>query len=177
MTQAMERYDYFACDGGPHLLLPLALASKWKGVENPDDVLDPSTDYGRACAASDAGVALLPIGDGHALVLGASPPMTAWAVAPDAKSIDVYILESWATDDLDALVDEVRNVPVSPFQKHFTWVVPVGGVVLMFAGDTVGGPVYGLKHVPLAEGPHAVESVACELESGAATIVRVTPLH
>lgn len=27
----MERYDYLACDGGPHILLPRMVSGKWNG--------------------------------------------------------------------------------------------------------------------------------------------------
>jgi hypothetical protein len=142
----MDRYEYFACDGGPHLLLPRAFASEWKGVENPDDVLDPTTDYGRACAASDA-VTAIEVADGQALVLGQSPPMTAWAHACKGKGVEVYILESWGTGELDALIDQLREAPASASQGSLEWVVPDGGVVLMFAGDTVERTVYGVKNI------------------------------
>lgn len=95
-------------------------------------------DYGRACAVSDAVTAVLRVADGEALVLGPSPPMTAWADADDGSGVvEVYILESWGTDDLDALVDRLREVPASASRGSVEWTMPDGGVVLMFAGDTV----------------------------------------
>ena len=172
MTRGLERYEYFCCDGGPHLLLPSALASEWMGVENPDDVLDPATDYGRACAASDKGIALLPVGDGHALVLGPTPPMTAWTVAPDG-SIEVYILESWSTDDLDALIDEARAAPPSSSPGALQWRVPDGGAILMFAGDTVDAAAYGTMPIPLQAGLYRVESDARVMELGSAMALRL----
>lgn len=171
MAPGLDRYEYFACDGGPHLLLPSALASEWKGVENPDDVLDPATDYGRACAASDERIALLPVGDGHALVLP-NPPMTAWAAGPDG-SIELYILESWSTEDLDALIDEARAAAPSPSTGALQWKVADGGAVLMFAGDTVEDAVYETVHVPLQAGLYMVEGDARVTELGSATVVRL----
>jgi Immunity protein 21 len=172
MTRGQDRYEYFACDGGPHLLLPSALASEWKGVENPDDVLDPTTDYGRACAASDEGIALLPVGDGHALVLGPNPPMTAWTTAPDG-SIEVYIVETWSTGDLDALIDEARAAASWPSTDAIQWRAPEGGVVLMFAGDTVDAAAYGAMPIPLPAGLYRVERDARVTELGSVTAVRL----
>jgi len=75
--------------------------------------------------------------------------------------------------DLDALLDEVREVPMSSSRKAFTWVVPDGSAVLMFAGDTVDGAVYGVTRVPLEGGSYTVESDDREVDDGAVTVVRL----
>jgi hypothetical protein len=100
----MEKYKYQCWEGGPHIILPESLKKAWKGHAMAFDPLDPSTDYGRACAVTgDFG--LIPVGSGHALVLAQSPPMVAWSPLSSTDTIDVFILKSWFGMDLDSLVD------------------------------------------------------------------------
>ena len=75
-TPGMEKFDYLACDGGPHMLLPVALSGQWKGVTSMLNPLDPKTDYGRACAAVETSqMAVVSVGGGQALVFQ-DPPLS-----------------------------------------------------------------------------------------------------
>jgi len=58
----MSEFDYLACDGGPHLVLPKELSRQWKDASSYFAVLSPSSDYGRACAATTTQkMALIPV--------------------------------------------------------------------------------------------------------------------
>ncbi len=106
-TPGKEKYEYLACDGGPHIILPMAVSAKWKGhkiiMTNP---LDPSTDYGRACAVTgDWGV--ISVAGSNALVLS-DPPMSAFKPDYNESPVDIYVLYAWSSIDLDELLDRCR---------------------------------------------------------------------
>ena len=166
-----HRYEYLACDGGPHIVLPLALAASWAGLRlEASDVLDPSTDFGRACAVQ-GDAALIAVGAGYALALGNNPPMTASHALSDGSGIDLVVLQEWHTDDLDSLVDTARIAATSI--ESFRWVVPDGGAALMFAGDEIDKSVAGVLPVPIRGGLHAVSVASIDLELGAACVCRI----
>jgi hypothetical protein len=88
----LTKYAYLAADGGPHMFLPAEAASKWKGV-SAFRIMDPDTDYGRACAATvNRPMALIAVGRAKAVVF-ADPPMTAWGVSADGL-VEIYVLET-----------------------------------------------------------------------------------
>src|SRR5690242_17270400 len=64
----MKDFNYLACDGGPHLVLPKELSRQWKGAGSIAAVSNPKSDYGRACAATtNQHMALIPVGAGQAM--------------------------------------------------------------------------------------------------------------
>ena len=72
----MRRYLYQCFEGGPHIVLPNSVASNWAGHAIAEDVLDPSTDYGRACQIQSQ-YGFLSVGGVDALVFS-NPPLAAW---------------------------------------------------------------------------------------------------
>jgi hypothetical protein len=80
-------------DGAVYLLLPDRLLGEWHGVA--------SSDYDRACAASDDWLGLLPVGDGVGLVLGGDPGM----ILPVQGEGEDVVLVRWVyADDEHELV-------------------------------------------------------------------------
>ena len=155
----MNQYPYLAADGGPHMLLPVDVAAAWSGVTSPASVLNPKSDYGRACAATTpAGIAAIPVGSGSALVLS-DPPMTAWGKSADGL-VEIYKLNSWKGMNLDALV--VRATAAFPTSALTDTGIKLHlespDAFLLFAGDTPTSSAYGVYRVPLAAGTYHVLS-------------------
>jgi hypothetical protein len=153
----MKDFDYLACDGGPHLVLPKEFSGHWKGAGSLLNVLNPSSDYGRACAAvSTQHIALIPVGSGQALVLD-DPPLSAWGHSPEGW-IDIYDLQAWPTMDTDSLIKcAVAAVPTSAMTnttKTITLTQP--GLILLFAGDKPGQTAYGEYSIPIEPGKYQI---------------------
>lgn len=82
--------EWIACDGGPHLLLPLSLRDVWCGTEAPRDgrvvearfrwtmdLAAPASDYDAACDVADA-VGVIAVAGHQAVVLGDEVPLSTW---------------------------------------------------------------------------------------------------
>jgi hypothetical protein len=156
-VNGMSEFDYLACDGGPHLVLPKELSRQWKGASSVLAVLNPASDYGRACAATtNQHMALLPVGNGQAIVL-ANPPLSAWGRSPEGW-IDIYDLEAWADTNTDALIRRaVTATPTSAMLdsgKVITLTQP--GLILLFAGDKPGITSYGEYPIAIDPGSYRI---------------------
>ncbi len=153
----MVEFPYLTCDGGPHLILPASVGSRWQGVTSIANPLDPSTDYGRACAAiQSARMALIPVGGLQAMVLK-DPPMSAWGKSPEGW-IDIYCLETWSDQDLDSMIKRaVAAVATSEMTGTGKTVrLDAPGMILMYAGDRPGSVVYGEHAIAIAAGEYDV---------------------
>ena len=166
----MNVFPLFACDGGPHLLLPVSLGPAWRGTAATEDVLDPSSDYGRACAAAEP-ISIIPVADGQAVVLGGSPPMSSWAFASDPSHFVVFVLHDWNTDDPDLLLAAAHvDLPAAPLtDTTLQWHVPFEGAALLFAGDRLTDPVYEPLHLPIAAGHYHISAADYDSHLGALT--------
>lgn len=84
-------------NGGPLLVLDEAGLSQWSGVTLDDnvDVLDPETDYGRACVGGD--IAPIRVGQVVGLTLNDEVTMPAawWSLGPASG----YLLRTFQGDD------------------------------------------------------------------------------
>jgi len=163
----MSVHPTFACDGGPHLLLPVALGPAWRGTPESGDILDPSSDYGRACAVSDA-IAVIRVGTGQAVVLGGSPPLSSWTLATDPLSFVVFVLTDWVVDDLSELLGPATSeLSAARFlETGLLWDVPAGGAALLFAGDQLAAPVYEPLHLAIAPGHYRISAAHYESHLG-----------
>jgi hypothetical protein len=175
-SAAMSKYSYVACDGGPHLLLPAALAGAWSGAPSPAAVLNPASDYGRACAAAaHAQMAAIPVGNGSALVFD-NPPMSAWGTSSDGL-VEVYYLKSWTDADLDALITRATAaLPTASLKDSgnvFALTQP--DAFLLFAGDTPTNSAYGVARVRIASGTYHVLVGTYSGKGGSITIYRLKP--
>ena len=153
----MSYYEYLACDGGPHLVLPKELSRQWKGAGSVLAVLSPSSDYGRACAAvANEHMALMPVGTGQAMVL-ADPPLSAWGRSSEGW-IDIYYLEAWADTNTDAMVKRaVAATPTSAMtDTGKTMTLKEAGLILLFAGDKSGSTAYGEFPIPIEPGTYRI---------------------
>ena len=153
----MSDFDYLACDGGPHLVLPKELSRQWKGAGSVLAVLSPSSDYGRACAAvTTQHMALISVGSGQAMVL-ADPPLSAWGRSPEGW-IDIYYLDAWPDTNTDAVIKRaVAATPTSAMtdtRKVMTFREP--GLVMLFAGDKPGSTAYGEYAIPIGAGSYEI---------------------
>jgi hypothetical protein len=153
----MSAFDYLACDGGPHLVLPKELSRQWKGAGSMFAVFNPSSDYGRACAAvSNQHMALLAVGKGQAMVLK-DPPLSAWGRSPEGW-IDIYYLEAWPDTNVDVMVQRaVAATPTDAMKdtgKTMTLTEP--GLILLFAGDKPGSTAYDEYAIPIEAGSYRI---------------------
>lgn len=86
MTSRNRQTQWVQSNGGPLLFLPRSLLPEWGGALRGTEGMDaefrwrgegPATDYDRACDIEDY-TGLIPVGSGHALVLGDEPLVTCW---------------------------------------------------------------------------------------------------
>jgi hypothetical protein len=175
---AADEFKYLACDGGPHLLLPVALAPLWRGVDpTVENVLDPAPDYGRACAVPPP-IGAINVGAGEGLVLGESPPISAWAPSLESGGVDLFVLQEWSDTELDSLLLRAREIHSTALHDTRTWwCLQDGGAYLMFAGDTVDAPVYELLHVPLRKGRYVVKAGQLDDNEGVVEVFRLVPVE
>ncbi len=153
----MSDFDYLACDGGPHLVLPKELSRQWKGAGSVLAALSPASDYGRACAAvTNQHMALIPVGSGQAMVL-AGPPLSAWGRSPEGW-IDIYYLEAWADTNADALLKRVVSGTPTSAMTDTGKVITLtqAGLILLFAGDKPGSAAYGEYAIPIDSGSYRI---------------------
>jgi len=154
---SMSDFDYLACDGGPHLVLPKELRRQWAGAGSLLAVLSPSSDYGRACAATtNQQMALISVGSGQAMVL-ANPPLSAWGHSPEGW-IDIYYLEAWADTNTDALLKRaIASTPTSAMtDTGKVMTLTESGLILLFAGDKPGSTAYGEYPIPIEPGSYRI---------------------
>jgi hypothetical protein len=151
----MSKYEYTCSDGGPFIVIPKSLGSKWKGHKisllNP---LNPKTDYGRACAIEGKS-AMIKVSNGNALVLQ-EPPMVSWRRVDDGKSIDIYCLQMWHEESLDSLLDRVAaKISSAAFaDAGSSMEVDASGLLVMYAGDKAGDPIYGQIEITTEQGTY-----------------------
>jgi hypothetical protein len=153
----MSNFDYLACDGGPHLVLPKELSGQWKGAPSVSAVLSPTSDYGRACAATtNQHMPLIPVGNGQAMVL-ANPPLSAWERSPEGW-IDIYYLEAWADTNTDAMLKRAVAATPTSAMTNIGKVMTLAhaGMTLLFAGETLGSTAYGQYSIPIDPGSYRV---------------------
>jgi hypothetical protein len=168
----MERYKYQCWEGGPHLLLPDYLRGAWRGHDTGLRPLDPATDYGRACAVAGE-FGLIPVGVGHALVLGQDPPMVAWSPHSPPRVEDIFVLKSWEHTDLDALLDAALGK--AAFQETgLIWDVRESGGSIYYAGDDPIHPIAGRIAVPLLAGTYKIlRSEYTDVTMGSLVVIRL----
>jgi hypothetical protein len=155
----MNQHSYLAADGGPHMLLPVAVAPSWSGASSMAAALNPKSDYGRACAATtSAQMAAIAVGPGSALVFS-NPPMTAWGTSADGL-VEVYDLKGWAGTNLDALIGRATSsLPTASLtDTGIKLHLEVPDVFLLYAGDTPSSTAYGVHRIPLPAGTYRVLS-------------------
>jgi len=170
-----EGIECFASDGGPHIVLPDSARGAWKGVGDNYDVLDPSTDYGRACLVKEP-VGLLSVGNQQALVLAGSPPMSGWRRESDAI-VDLLVFDGWGEEGPEALAEPIiPKLRSSDFaDTGLRWTVEDDGATLMSAADRPGGGAYGEVPVPLRSGTYSVLQARYEGDEGAFWVFRLAP--
>jgi hypothetical protein len=169
----MAQVKIFTSDGGPHLLLPNSVREYW-GRNHPGDVLTSGSDYQRACKIKPP-FGLIDIGPAKALVLASNPMITTWEQLPDGSGIDVCVFESWKSDDMDVLQSLVLTAQsaASSFNIGLDWVIPEGGLTLMYSGDRPGRSQYGEMNIPLKAGTYRVLKGSFQNNLGTVIIARV----
>ena len=156
-SPGMSEFEYLACDGGPHLVLPAELSGQWKGAGSVLGVLNPLSDYRRAGdAVTNQHMALISVGKGQAMVL-ADPPLSAWGRSPEGW-VDIYYLDGWSDTNTDATVKRaVAATPTSAMTnsgKTISLTKP--GLILLFAGDKPGSTAYGEYPIPIEPGTYDI---------------------
>jgi hypothetical protein len=155
----MEKYEYLTCDGGPYILMPKAVSAKWKGhkikLTNP---LEPSTDYGRACAVTGKW-GIISVAGSNALVL-VNPPMSACKPNLKEETIEIYVLQAWSSTNLDELLDRaITHTASEDFADTGASLTFDGsGGLLLWAGDKPGGTTYGESIIPTKAARYSVFS-------------------
>ena len=90
-------------EGAVELLLPVGLLGEWHGVD--------SSDYDRACAASDNWLGQLSVGDGVGLILGGDPSMI--LVVQHADGVVVLVRWVFADDEHELVAFALGDGPVT----------------------------------------------------------------
>ena len=165
---------FFSCDGGPHLLLSNSERNRW-GKNHPADVLNPGSDYARACNIKPP-FGFIDVGKTQALVLGGNPAISGWDLLPNG-GLDLFIFERWSRPELDVLrilASAVQN-GVALSDTLVEWKIPEGGVTLMFAGDHPGKSVYGEEIIPIQPGTYRIIRGWHEDSRGAVLLLRIVP--
>lgn len=155
-SAGMKKYKYLNAAGGPHLLLPTALAADWKGApDTKTSSTGPKSDFQRACLATALeDIALLKVGTGEVLVF-CDPATSAWGKSSDGN-LEIYVLKSFDNPNLDNLIDRARN-DIDEMKETSKFFVMTGSdAILMFAGDTLNNATYATQQVPLAQGSYKV---------------------
>jgi len=135
--------------------------------------LDPKTDYGRACSI-DGSWGLINVGKGSALVL-ADPPMVSWAFSEDGEYVDVFVLQMWNIMDLDSLIDKALvETSVDAFKKTDAFLeVGQDGVLIVYAGDKIGDPLYGESTISIDSGKYIIYTAYYKDKDGEVAIYRL----
>ncbi|WP_026401024.1 Imm21 family immunity protein [Actinomadura rifamycini] len=163
------RFTWVESGGGPLVVVPEALLVRWAGAEG-DGPEETWGDYGRACAV-DGYIGLVPVGAGHALVLGDEPATTTYL--PDERAF----LRWSAADSEAALVAAAETALRSSvrWDEELTW--DAGGPAVLFDSAYPGpepGPGDRLR-VELPPGPHRVRAAYREDASAWMHLVRLDP--
>jgi hypothetical protein len=172
----MNKYPYLVADGGPHMLLPAEAAGAWTGASSLAAVTNPSSDYGRACAATaNSQMTLIPVGSSSAMVFS-DPPMTAWGKSSDG-SVEVYYLKSWTSTNLDALIAKATTslTTASLTDSGKTLVLRDVDAFLLFAGDTPTSTAYGVHRVTIPPGKYKILIGTYAAQGESVTIYRLKP--
>lgn len=164
---------FFTSDGGPHLLLPNSVREYW-GKNHPVDLLTPGSDYQRACKIEPP-FGFLEIGDAKGLILAGNPMITTWEQLPDKSGIDVCVFESWKIDNMDVLQTLALTAQSAAVFSGMgvDWIIPEGGLTLMYSGDRPGHSQYGEMNVPLKAGTYRVLKGSFHNDWGEVMIARV----
>ncbi len=139
-------------------------------------VMNPSSDYGRATAATaSTQMALIPVGSSSAIVF-ADPPMTAWGKSVDGL-VEVYYLKSWTGMDLDALITKATaalpTASLADSGKSLRFEKP--DAFLLFAGDTPSSVAYAVRRIPVAVGTYKVLVGTYSAQGESVTVYRLKP--
>jgi hypothetical protein len=172
----MNQYPYLAADGGPHMLLPAEAAGVWTGSPSMAAVLNPKSDYGRACAATaNAQMALIPVGSTSAMVFS-SPPMTAWGKSADGW-VEIYYLQSWTSTNLDALIAKATAALPTASLTNSGKILQLRepDAFLLFAGDTPASTAYGVHRVTIPAGKYKILVGTYTAPGESVTIYRLKP--
>jgi hypothetical protein len=169
----MTKYKYQCADGGPHIVLPDELRGKWGGTSGTASTTD---DYGRACAVTGS-FGLIKVGNGQGLVLAGSPPMVAMTKNADGSGVDIVVLDAWANDNLDAIVDRALASATKSTLANTgdTLTLTDGGLTLIFAGDRPGDVAYGEERFKIPAGTYQILTCNYKTASEEAHVCRLVP--
>ena len=157
--------DWIESNGGPLILLEGRLLGEWEGTDPPSNgrVVQasfrwqgegPATDYDRACDVK-GWLGLVPVGDGHGLVLNDEPlPTTVWRPDP----ADPVMLLRWEYAEIDGDVarhlEDTRGAMWQPWEKEL---LVKETEPLLFDSAFPGTEAYERRVVPLPPGPYGIE--------------------
>jgi Immunity protein 21 len=171
-------------DAGASMLLSTRLLSRWSGSLPPSDgrvieaefrwnPADGPTDYDRACDVNEA-AAVLPVGDGSAIVLGNEGPMPVTWRPLASGGILLVQLYTTETGDMPA---RLPRIP-SDLEWATGGAFHADGAPLRLFDATDSGeqdPVFPYLTVELAAGAYAVESAVLETPRMTLWLVRLRP--
>src|SRR5262249_2985711 len=128
-------------------------------------------------AAAAGSVALIPVGNGQALVLGA-PPLSAWARSADGDGVDIFVLIQWSTTNTDALIDQARKtIPTSSMKDlSLRWSISEPGLTLIAATDVPGQPTYDEHRIAIAACTYRVLEGVYKTTGDEVHLLRLKPL-
>lgn len=168
----VKKYRYFACDAGPHLVIPSSTEPLWTGIGDNYDPTNTDTDYYRACQL-EAPAGLIDVGNELALILGGNPAMTAYSNL-EGSSLHLFVIEGLDKADPDRLIDEALESQLSEktLGRRLDWSVTSSRLTLMFAGDKPSHPTYGKLQIDIHPGTYRILPRRHEGPSGRLWLLR-----
>ncbi|WP_265595054.1 Imm21 family immunity protein [Haloferula sp. BvORR071] len=151
----MSKYQYVACDGGPHTLLAVSTTGDWQGHR-----MIRSTDYRRASSITGKWD-ILPVGKGSALIM-TGPPISACRLKGDPGPPDIFVLQQMASTSLDDLLDRaLAATPATSFtDSGKTPRFEQADALLFFASDDPASPSYDVAKLTIAPGTYAIHTAS-----------------
>jgi len=146
-----NEHKYIAYDGGPLLILPATVASKWNGIN--------TNDYQRACdlvETSSTGIKLIPVEDEFGVLIKYWP-LYAFPLHPKTNKIDVVALESWA-DDTDLLINSTIQYfhTNSSLDTGLIWKIKADEILILSASDIPNNSIYKILRYKVCKGNYNI---------------------
>jgi hypothetical protein len=173
---ARRKLQWVTTTGGPHLVLPRPNLRDWSGINPSADPLNdarfrwnsepgaPASDYDRACDVRGQ-LAVLDIGDTHAIALADAPDATLWwRLSADSG----YFVRCRFCDKDDAVRAALEDVPERLFKRGQARFAFERGPLILFDSSVPGrefrtlAGVSGHQRIDLPPGTYTIETAEYE---------------
>jgi hypothetical protein len=190
MMFGVEEWNAGVTTGVPQLLCPSELVKYWEGISLPSngrvidsdfrasgDPKDPATDYDLACSVAmltqEAG--LVPVADGHALVICGEIPFASWVPANGFSGGYVIVPEFW-TDTEPNCKEILLTIDAEAYiETSIELVAGDQGFVLFAATDSANDSDFEHIKVDCPAGTYKVATSFYEAPDFQLRVIRMKP--